>query len=104
MSLLKEKLLRCLSVTGLALLTGCVPAEQQVKKIVDLGEIEITQLSPHLYKVYTQLAWPWQKEPAWHRAIDFLRERCNIEHIQGGKDYNLTLVVVEEPNCVKELR
>lgn len=104
MSLLKEKLLRCLSVTGLALLTGCVSAEQQVKIIVDLGEIEITQLSPHVYRVYAGKAWIWQKEPVWNRAIDFLRERCIIEHIEGEKGSNITLVVVENPNCVEELR
>ena len=92
------KSLRGLTAAGFLFLTGCIPTESQIKK-VDLGEIEITQISPHSYRVYTQITWNWQRKPALDRAMAFLSERCVIEHIERSE-----LVVVENPNCVEELR
>ena len=103
-SLLKDREQKLgLVAAGLLLLSGCAPTEKQVKKI-DLGEVEITQLSPHAYKMHTSLSWKLQREPVFQRALSFLKDRCNIEYPNTDDDKQPEIVVMSEPNCVPELR
>lgn len=91
------KSLRGLTVAGLLLLSGCgLPPEKQVKKI-DLGRVEITQLSPHTYKVNIDSIWNEDQKIGRDRAIKFLEATCDIELIREN------IIIVNEPNCVAAL-
>lgn len=98
---------RGLIAAGLVLLSGCTPPPEQLIKKINLGEVEITQLSPHAYELSTDLAWSFQRLPIFQRALLYLGERCTIEYVVGNRDSQDTawrVVVVGEPNCVEELR
>jgi len=108
-----NKIGRSFAVIGL-FLSGCGPSFQELRKDPILtnpptslrtDHYHIDRISPHVFKAVGEGMFSWNFEETRDVAAQYLINKCKVEAvIPGGWSIREKLVIVEDANCLSEVK